>query len=354
MTTFYVAKSGSNHAAGTKADPFRTIGRALDERPGAGDTVIVKAGTYRENVWIANGGDRDDYFTLRSEVKGGAVIDASGDPARSGIQIADDFVRVWGFDVRDSTRSGISATGVEGLAIVANEARDNDRCGIYIGRGDDVRIIGNETHHNASSGPYSGISVHRPEGDGVILIRDNISHHNMTDKKPGKANTDGHGFILDDGRATKYPDQAGYDGRFVVENNLAHHNGGAGFLVFRTDRVRLEDNTAAHNNLDPTRKAVKGMGEIELRESNNVTVRDNVAVADDDFAFSIRSPVGHRSKDVVWDGNFAWNETTGRALIFVSDGEKNPKWALNHFGIDPVLDDHFGFHAAGHDAGWHW
>lgn len=357
MTTYYVAKDGDRRGfdSGTKSDPFDSIVRALQEHLGADDTVVVRDGVYRETLWIAKGGDASGYFTLRAENKGGAVIDAGWTQDKSAIQIDDDWVRVWGFEVRNAERSGISGNGVHHVNVVANEAHHNGGSGIYIGRGDDLVIRDNETHHNSSERASSGISVHRPEGDGVVVIRDNISHHNMTEPRHGKRNTDGHGIILDDGKTTKYPDQPEYGGRFIVANNLAHHNGGAGFLIFHTDRVRLEDNTAAHNNLDPTRAHVVGKGEIELRASDHVQVFGNVAVAADDFAFSIRSPSGHRSVGVEWSGNFAWNENTGRAMIFVSDAEDRPVRGHGFFSADPMLDDDFRVHghdAEKHGAGW--
>ncbi len=49
MTTFHVATTGSDRAAGTREAPLRTIGRAA-ELALPGDTVLVHAGVYRE--WV--------------------------------------------------------------------------------------------------------------------------------------------------------------------------------------------------------------------------------------------------------------------------------------------------------------
>jgi hypothetical protein len=49
LSSFYVSTSGSDSNAGTLARPFRTIQRAANVA-GAGDTVLVRGGTYRETV----------------------------------------------------------------------------------------------------------------------------------------------------------------------------------------------------------------------------------------------------------------------------------------------------------------
>ena len=49
LSSFYVSTSGSDSNAGTLAKPFRTIQRAANAA-GAGDTVLVRGGTYRETV----------------------------------------------------------------------------------------------------------------------------------------------------------------------------------------------------------------------------------------------------------------------------------------------------------------
>lgn len=59
MTTFHVAVTGSDRAAGTADAPFRTINRAAHAAL-PGDTVRVHAGTYREWVKPVRGGLGDD------------------------------------------------------------------------------------------------------------------------------------------------------------------------------------------------------------------------------------------------------------------------------------------------------
>jgi len=55
MTTYHVAITGADTAAGTESAPFRTINHAAQVAVG-GDTVLVHEGVYREWVKPANGG----------------------------------------------------------------------------------------------------------------------------------------------------------------------------------------------------------------------------------------------------------------------------------------------------------
>ena len=55
MTTFHVATTGDNTAAGTEAAPFRTVNRAA-QLALPGDTVVVHEGLYREWVKPRHGG----------------------------------------------------------------------------------------------------------------------------------------------------------------------------------------------------------------------------------------------------------------------------------------------------------
>src|SRR5436309_7824314 len=49
LSTYYVSMTGSDGNPGTLAAPFKTIQRAANSA-GAGDTVLVRGGVYRETV----------------------------------------------------------------------------------------------------------------------------------------------------------------------------------------------------------------------------------------------------------------------------------------------------------------
>ena len=102
--SYYVSTTGSNSSSGSEASPFRSINHAVNYsglKPG--DTIIVKPGTYTEQVVMQKDGAANGYITLQSEVPGQALIrPPSG--AYSTVSIRADYVVVDGFDVRRRLR----------------------------------------------------------------------------------------------------------------------------------------------------------------------------------------------------------------------------------------------------------
>ena len=98
MTTYYVATSGNDNAAGSSGAPWRTLSKAMSAALKPGDEVVVRSGTYNETMTVQKSGAASGYITIRSEVEGGAKIVASGN--NNGINIAANYVKVEGFDVR--------------------------------------------------------------------------------------------------------------------------------------------------------------------------------------------------------------------------------------------------------------
>ncbi len=88
--TYYVATSGSDSNSGTDAGhPFLTIGKAASVAV-AGDTVVIRAGTYRESVTLPHSGAAGSPITFQSypgetvTVSGADVIPAQAWTLHSG------------------------------------------------------------------------------------------------------------------------------------------------------------------------------------------------------------------------------------------------------------------------------
>jgi len=73
---FYIvdARRGNDANPGTKADPWQTINHALAQLS-AGDTLLLRGGSYFENVYCAVKGAPDSPITIRSYPGELAVID---------------------------------------------------------------------------------------------------------------------------------------------------------------------------------------------------------------------------------------------------------------------------------------
>ncbi|MBL7042407.1 MAG: DUF1565 domain-containing protein, partial [Pirellulaceae bacterium] len=73
---FVVSPAGDDGAIGDASAPFRTIGRAAEcAKPG--DTVLVRAGVYRERVTPPRGGEPGKPITYRGEKLGRVIIKGS-------------------------------------------------------------------------------------------------------------------------------------------------------------------------------------------------------------------------------------------------------------------------------------
>lgn len=85
-TDFYVSPSGSNAASGAVSDPFQTIQHAFDVA-GAGDTIYVREGTYRETVTlVSKSGSKGSLIRLTAYPEETPVI--------SGLDLCDDLTWV--------------------------------------------------------------------------------------------------------------------------------------------------------------------------------------------------------------------------------------------------------------------
>ena len=106
--TFYVSDAdGSDGDDGSESNPWKTMQNAVDS-VSAGDTILVKAGTYNENVTIDNdagvaSGTPSNYITLRNFQSDIVTIQLGGsstDRGNAGINVNASYWRVKGFTIQ--------------------------------------------------------------------------------------------------------------------------------------------------------------------------------------------------------------------------------------------------------------
>ena len=103
--TFYVsdATGSDSTGVGSEGNPWKTIQFAVDNlTAGAGDTILVKAGTYSENVRVTTSGTSGNYITLRNYQTDTVTIKPPGDTdlrATTGISTDANFLRIKGFRI---------------------------------------------------------------------------------------------------------------------------------------------------------------------------------------------------------------------------------------------------------------
>lgn len=86
--TYVVSPTGSDAAPGSNAKPFQTIDKAVQTAQ-AGDTVIVKAGTYREAVHLRHSGTAAAPITFVAQPMGSVTISGT-DPLTGWTKVAGD------------------------------------------------------------------------------------------------------------------------------------------------------------------------------------------------------------------------------------------------------------------------
>lgn len=175
-TTYYVATTGNDAASGSEAAPWRTLQRAADAVV-AGDTVIVRSGTYA-GFQITEDGTPNARITFRAE--SGVLVNAkhSSVSAFAGAINLEgaDYVTIEGFQVKlatyGSVRSNIRSVENTGAIIRGNSIDNASWWGILSGNSTNLTVEYNTiTNTKVQHGIYVGNSADNP------IIRGNFVAH---------------------------------------------------------------------------------------------------------------------------------------------------------------------------------
>jgi Right handed beta helix region/Protein of unknown function (DUF1565) len=159
---YYVAPGGADGNSGSADSPFRTLQKAADVA-GAGDTVIVRPGTYTGGsrmVSLSRSGTPRQPITFLSERRWGAVLDGRDQSLVAWyFDEGVGYIRVEGFEIRDLREHGFDfyGGGVHDITILRNHVHHigrnctdtrNGRTGASLGsRARRVTFDGNVWHH---------------------------------------------------------------------------------------------------------------------------------------------------------------------------------------------------------------
>lgn len=200
------ATMGSDGNAGTRAAPWRTIQHAAD-LTNPGDTVLVSDGIYTggSNVLrIARSGAVQAWLVFRAVHRWKAVIDGRSNNSTTGIEINGSYIRVEGFEVRNTSRYGIDAyAGGDDLP-----------------RNHDIDIVGNHVHDigrvcTGDKGGRVGIDAY---ADNLVIERNVV--HDVGRLGPGEQGCE------EPNRNWQNHDHGIYHGvgnNVVIRNNVFYH-----------------------------------------------------------------------------------------------------------------------------------
>ena len=156
----YVSTSGSDSNSGTSSQPFRTITYAYS-RASAGTTIHVLPGVYTDyqsgwGIHLGKSGSSSSPIVLRSEPRGGAIIDGGNASDRNqGFYIDGSYNVVDGFEIRNCPNGGISIWA-NGNRIINNNIHNNGNPASSSTNGRD----GVYSSEGTSGNYYAGNSIH--------------------------------------------------------------------------------------------------------------------------------------------------------------------------------------------------
>jgi hypothetical protein len=246
-TTYYVATTGSDTNPGTAARPFRTIQHAARVAV-AGDTVLVRAGVYKELLEPPQSGNgTQGYITFSSYPGETATIDGTGLAVPQGqwglVTLSNaSYIVVQGFELRNYKTASVNDVPI----------------GVYVfGAGSNVQIVNNHIHNIetlASTNPNLcgsnalGMAVYGSSAPASIssLV---ISGNELDDLKTGCSET-----MSIDGNVNG----------FAVTSNLVHDNDNIGIDAIGFEKV------SPNPAYDQTRN-----GEIRGNTVYNITSYNN-------------------------------------------------------------------------------
>jgi len=229
LSTYYVSTAGNDGNAGGDTSPWRTLQAAAD-RVRAGDTVVVRAGTY---VGFDLRTDGTASQRIQFLADSGVVINTRNSRTNDGINLEGaDYVTIQGFEVANIGRAGIRSVLNQHVVIRNNYSHHNGYWGILTGFSDDLLIENNTCTNSVNEhGIYVSNSGDRP------VIRNNITANNRANgiHMNGDVSLGGDGIISG----------------ALVENNVIYGNGVGGGSGINCDGVQNSriQNNVLYNNL---------------------------------------------------------------------------------------------------------
>jgi hypothetical protein len=260
--TYYVAPSGNDAGPGTEAQPWRTI-KAAGKRLQPGDTVYIKAGTYRERVIPSRSGTPGKPITYAAFPGDAVTIDGAGIRLLeyTGLIYLGDkqYIIVQGFRVISTgphlDNAGILADGSSHIFIRWNYTYNTISSGIGVWDSSDVIVDSNEVELACNDGRQECLTV---AGTYTFEVKNNYVHHG------GPGSNGGEGIVIKDGSSNgrvynNHVHDISHVGLYLdawnkhtfniqVFSNIVHNCGGDGFAL-ASEQGGLLENISLYNNI---------------------------------------------------------------------------------------------------------
>jgi uncharacterized protein (TIGR03382 family) len=277
-STWHVAATGSDAAAGSDTAPFATIQHAAD-RVQPGDTVMVHAGTYT-GFTVEKSGTQGAPILFTTD--GAVMIDGAATTNRDAIEVDGSYVTVEKFTVTHAARSGISVIEGDHVTIRDNKCDQNAKWGIFTAFANNVVIEGNETSRSAQQhGIYASNTADN------VVIRGNKSWGNAMcgihmngDISQGGVGLVTHALVENNNiydNGTLGGSAINGDGvqSSIIRNNLLDNNHASGVSLYQIDGGEPSTGNKVVNNT--IRMATNARFAINIQDgSSGNTLRNNI------------------------------------------------------------------------------
>jgi parallel beta-helix repeat protein len=261
---YYVSTSGSDSNPGTMNQPWRTVRKAANTLR-AGDTLYIRAGTYRERVVPKYSGKPGKYITYTAYPGDTVIIDGlevEMPPFWGGLLdiTGKEYITISGLQIRnagpDDNNQGILVDGSNYIIIENNHTYNTTSSGIGVWNSSNIIIDNNEVELACSDGEQECITVAVTD---TFEIRNNHVHHSGPgtvggegiDAKDGSSNGKVYNnHVHDINRLGIYVDAWDkHTYHIEIYGNLVHDiNGNDGFTL-ASEMGGLLENIRIYNNI---------------------------------------------------------------------------------------------------------
>ncbi len=297
-TDYYVATNGSDSNNGSIDHPWLSLNHAI-EVAGAGDAILMRAGTYTTNeVWIRGdrgmGGANGQFLTIKNYP--GETVSVGG--SRRIIIDNASYLRIEGLELRPTYR--ISGGGV-GIQIVNNRFVGSQAdYGVIEMVGDEILIEGNHLEITGGGDTQDhGIYLHYGKN---IIIRNNFI-----------SGASGYGIhIYDEDKGTGEIKR--YENILVEDNYIVNSRERAGIMIgahdatVEMDGITIRNNVIANNNYP-------GIF-IKYEPSSNVSIFNNIFYGNTDGIYILTGINKLTVRNNIFDAN-------GEGHIYISGSVSN-------------------------------
>jgi parallel beta-helix repeat protein len=356
LSTYYVATTGSDSAAGGASAPWKTLQKAADTAV-AGDTVIVNPGTYagmdmngtqyggtatNPITFIANTGDyRTSGVTLNAMSSKGSGY------AQINIEASKGNIIVEGFNVTGggaAQKSGIRVSGSNNVQVLNNQV-SGAFTGIFVSISDKTTVQGNLCHDSTDQ---HGIYF---SGDTNFIARGNTLYGNAWDGLHlnmyyGTISTGG----LIEGNTIYGNTLSGIDMEGTTNdtflNNIIYGNQKHGISLHNLDQASTPADTGcvfANNTITGN-----GMHAIQIADGGNNanTFFNNILLAPSGYnSFGVTAPL-YADYNIESDKKFGAHDILSSASsLFVNSGSNDYHLKAGAVAIDAGAASFNGFAA---------